>query len=150
MVLLPHIQHVSPYFASLHYQLHSVWQTVHGIMPSEQMNNIPLEDNPSQTSVLISPSRQLTLESQRGLVSSSSHAFRRFYSRLFSSPRDLSPFEEEIKHKAEVHDNKEDLSQFLSDFRRLKSRSGARISECLVWYKSFADNTTRPPAECKY
>lgn len=110
------------------------------------MDGVSLRDYPSHASAQSSLLRQPTLESQRGPVRSSLRSFLR----LFSASRDPDPFEEETKQKANVQDNKEDLSHFFSDYRLLKWRSGAKISECLVWYKSFAPNTTRTPAECEY
>lgn len=110
------------------------------------MDGVSLRDYPSHASAQSSLLRQPTLESQRGPVRSSLRSFMR----LFSASRDPDPFEEEIKQKANVQDNKEDLSHFFSDYGLLNRRSGAKISECLVWYKSFAPNTTRTPAECEY
>jgi hypothetical protein len=110
------------------------------------MEGVPLRDYPGQTPAQTSPSRQPTLESQRSLAGSSPYPILR----LSSRHGDPDLFEEEIKRKAEVQSNKEDLSHFFSDYHRLKLRPGAKISECLVWYKSFAPNTTRAPAECEY
>lgn len=110
------------------------------------MANIPLEDYPSHLSAQTSPSRQLTLESQRGGIRSLANPLLR----LFPRSRDSDPFEEEIRQKAQEQHNQENLPHFLSDYRRLKTRSGAEIAKCLVWYKSFAPNTARPAAECEY
>jgi hypothetical protein len=91
-----------------------------------------------------SPLRQPTLESQHGGVKN----LRRTWER---SARTLDDFEktiQAIQQRTKIEET-EDLSDLLRDYPRLKLRPGAKISQCLVWYKEFAPVTPRPLAACK-
>jgi hypothetical protein len=85
--------------------------------------------------------RQPTLESQRGGVKNL----------LFRPTRTLDDFEktiQAIQQRTKTEETK-DLSDLSRDYPRLKLRHGAKISQCLVWYKDFAPVTPRPLAACK-
>jgi hypothetical protein len=87
--------------------------------------------------------RQPTLESQRGRV-------RNTWERLFRPTRTLDDFEKTIQaiQRTKTEETK-DLSDLLRDYPRLKLRHGAKISQCLVWYKDFAPVAPQSLAACK-
>lgn len=88
-------------------------------------------------------SRQPTLEAQPGFVAHS----RDMWTRLFRHPQTSDEFEQTIHEKATGRDKA--LADLLINYGRLKSRAGADILRCLVWYKTFSPLTPRPADACK-
>lgn len=90
-------------------------------------------------------SRQSTLESgTNGLRAAWNRSFRRQL-----QPHD--EFEQLVLHKSQSGTTKEkrELKALVQDYRRLRARPGAEISQSLVWLQDFASPTPRPLEACK-
>jgi hypothetical protein len=113
-------------------------------LPAKKMASIALNQYPRGTTTQRPPSRQPTLEAQCGTITKS----RKWFSRLLGSARSLDDFEHVIHQRKNLKDDKA-LLNFCHDYRQLKSRPGAKISQCLVWYKAFGPFAPFPVDVCK-
>ena len=94
------------------------------------------------------PLRQPTLESQRGGAPRwSLIAWFRRSRRRTHSPDNFERIIEATQHEAKPKERRE-LIDLVHDYRRLRLRPGAQISQCLIWLKNFTTPIPRPLAEC--
>lgn len=111
------------------------------------MASIALEGDLPSTASQGHVRRSPTLESQRGSGVNPQSILQWLWPPFGFSPS-LDDFEQLIDQTTKFKDD-EAVADSCRDYRRLKAGQGARISQCLVWYKTFGPFAPCPIDTCE-